>query len=214
MKKNRTMRVAVLMLALTLLTCCFVGSTFAKYTSSANGSDSVTVAKWNVTAQGTGDDAALDISGSAKEIDFDLFNTILDTTGAEEDAVVTGKIAPGTNGAFDLNVTNGSEVMVSYKIDFEVDKQWPTNFLFQVVVNGVEGEWKNSIDDVTGYMNFTDNKKVDVVVNWKWAFETDADSNPSNGISGDAADTADGVAANSYNVTVDITVEQIDKAPV
>ena len=31
MKKNRTMRVAALLLALTLMTSCFVGGTFAKY---------------------------------------------------------------------------------------------------------------------------------------------------------------------------------------
>lgn len=48
MKKNRTMRAAVLMLALTLITSCFVGSTFAKYTTGVAASDTARVAKFGV----------------------------------------------------------------------------------------------------------------------------------------------------------------------
>ena len=46
MKKTKFMRAALLLLVLTLITSCFVGGTFAKYTTSANGSDSARVAKW------------------------------------------------------------------------------------------------------------------------------------------------------------------------
>ena len=46
MKKNRTMRAAALLLALTLMTSCFVGGTFAKYTTSSTGEDSARVAYW------------------------------------------------------------------------------------------------------------------------------------------------------------------------
>lgn len=48
MAKNRTMRVAVLMLALTLITSCFVGGTFAKYITSDSATDKARVAKWGV----------------------------------------------------------------------------------------------------------------------------------------------------------------------
>ena len=39
MKKTKLMRAALLLLVLTLITSCFVGGTFAKYTTSAEGSD-------------------------------------------------------------------------------------------------------------------------------------------------------------------------------
>ncbi len=39
MKKNWTVKVAALMLALTMITACFVGSTFAKYVTKAEGQD-------------------------------------------------------------------------------------------------------------------------------------------------------------------------------
>lgn len=56
-KKNWTLRAAVLMLALVLITSCFVGGTFAKYVTSGTGGDHARVAKWGVTvaAHGTGD---------------------------------------------------------------------------------------------------------------------------------------------------------------
>ena len=56
-KKNWTMRAAVLMLALVLITSCFVGGTFAKYVTSGDAADHARVAKWGVTvtAHETGD---------------------------------------------------------------------------------------------------------------------------------------------------------------
>ena len=57
LKNNRTMRAAVLLLALVLITSCFVGGTFAKYVTSGDAADHARVAKWGVTvtAHGTGD---------------------------------------------------------------------------------------------------------------------------------------------------------------
>jgi hypothetical protein len=48
MKKNWITKVAVLMLALVMVTSCFVGGTFAKYVTRAEGQDSARVAKWGV----------------------------------------------------------------------------------------------------------------------------------------------------------------------
>ena len=57
LKKNWTLRAAVLMLALVLITSCFVGGTFAKYVTSGTSGDNARVAKWGVTvtAHETGD---------------------------------------------------------------------------------------------------------------------------------------------------------------
>ena len=54
MRKNKSMRVASLLLALTLITSCFVGGTFAKYVTDAQGTDTARVAKWGVTVQASG----------------------------------------------------------------------------------------------------------------------------------------------------------------
>lgn len=47
-KKRILTRVLIVIAALTLLSCCFLGSTFAKYVTNANGSASVGVAKWDI----------------------------------------------------------------------------------------------------------------------------------------------------------------------
>lgn len=49
------MRVAGLLLALVLVTSCFVGGTFAKYTTGNYGEDNARVAKFGVAVQGTSD---------------------------------------------------------------------------------------------------------------------------------------------------------------
>ena len=54
MKKTKLMRAALLLLVLTLITSCFVGGTFAKYTTSEKGSDTARVAKWGVEITANG----------------------------------------------------------------------------------------------------------------------------------------------------------------
>lgn len=48
-KKRILTRVLIVIAALTLLSCCFLGSTFARYTTSANGTAAIGVAKWDIT---------------------------------------------------------------------------------------------------------------------------------------------------------------------
>lgn len=50
-KKRILTRVLIVIAALTLLSCCFLGSTFAKYVTSANGSGTVSIAKWDVSVR-------------------------------------------------------------------------------------------------------------------------------------------------------------------
>lgn len=53
-KKRILTRVLIVIAALTLLSCCFLGSTFARYVTSASGSGTVGVAKWSITITGSG----------------------------------------------------------------------------------------------------------------------------------------------------------------
>lgn len=54
-KKKRILpRLFAALVILTLVSCCFIGSTFARYTSSSTGSATVSVAKWSITAEGNG----------------------------------------------------------------------------------------------------------------------------------------------------------------
>lgn len=48
-KKSIVSKLLLLVLLLTLVSCCFLGSTFARYTSRGTGSATVSVADWNIS---------------------------------------------------------------------------------------------------------------------------------------------------------------------
>ena len=51
-RSSMMVRLVAVLAVVMMFTMCFVGGTFAKYTSSATGTDSATVAKWGVTVTG------------------------------------------------------------------------------------------------------------------------------------------------------------------
>lgn len=53
-KKNIFVKLFVALVALTLISCCFLGSTFARYTSGGSGSASVDIAKWDIALTSNG----------------------------------------------------------------------------------------------------------------------------------------------------------------
>lgn len=122
-KKNWTLRAAVLMLALVLITSCFVGGTFAKYVTSGTGGDNARVAKWGVTvtAHETGDIFA-------KSYD----NTVI----AEGEYKV---IAPGTKKDNAALVTLSGKPEVSVKVTYNADSF------------SLTGNWKGADNDDTFY---------------------------------------------------------------
>ena len=104
MKKNRMMRAASFLLVAVLLTTSVISGTFAKYVTTATGSDSARVAKWGVTITANGE----------------MFKTNYDNTAisavAEEDIV-----APGTTGSLVAMTLSGApEVKVEVKYESEL----------------------------------------------------------------------------------------------
>lgn len=111
MKKNRTMRAAALLLALTLMTSCFVGGTFAKYTTSDSATDTARVAKWGVTVLASGNLFGKDYNPNSAGADGDKI------CAATSDSVSAGTnvVAPGTKNDVGLTVSISGTPEVSYK---------------------------------------------------------------------------------------------------
>lgn len=121
-KTGKTMRVAGLLLALVLVTSCFVGGTFAKYVTSGTGADHAKVAKWGVkvTAHETGD----------------IFASTYDQIEGQDNTVIAGDnykvIAPGTEkenaAVVSLSGKPEVKVKVTYKADdFALTGKWAYN---------------------------------------------------------------------------------------
>jgi len=207
MKKNRLMRIAALMLVLTLATSCFVGGTFAKYTSTATVDDVAKVAKWSVKL-GTEQIA----STTSTDVEIDLFTTISDVDGSGDDAQVKdGKlIAPGTSGSFALSLTNESEVDAKYTMSLAAAETGGDIPIEYTLTPTVADSWKSDITELNTADSLKDEAlamgatdQATAVVYWRWVFNGD-----------DAADTALGVAAQttapSVTVTATIVIEQVD----
>ena len=233
-KKNVLMRSAGLLLALVLVTSCFVGSTFAKYTTSADATESARVAKFGVT-----------LTAHAGEM-FKTTYTKTDTsfTLAENTVVssdTTSKlVAPGTDGRMaEFGMTGKPEVAV--RVSYEVKKFELTNWTTDghdeycplvFTVNGTEYKIGNTgitnvaqlQTAVTGAINaYTKDYEANqdlsgktadnLQIAWKWAFEDTAVG----AYQTDAKDTALGnraannvADAGKIDFAVTMTVTQID----
>lgn len=235
-KKNWTLRAAVLMFALVLITSCFVGGTFAKYVTSGSGTDSARVAKFGVTVTANGTMFAKEYATDDQTVVGTIAKSVIST-----DKVV----APGTesNGDFVAATVTGTPevaVRVSYKLDTATlqlenwkdgDGQFYCPLVFKVktpdgntVISGMEFQTAEAmkaalVNAVAAYTRDyapgTDlsGKAADTLaISWEWPFETGTDADkPANNVKdtflGDEA--AAGRAA-TVSLTLATTVTQID----
>jgi len=222
MRKNKAMRLASALLVLTLLTTCAISSTFAKYVTKTEGSDSARVAYW-----GFDQDAKTTI---------DLFSTAYDDTvkSANTDKV----IAPGTTKeasfAFGYTGNTGKSITapeVDYTLTVSVDTNGSNtteldkneNFVWTLRKGSSESRTYNTLADLvkaiealSGDESGTKTYKAgtlpsaftsadeEYTIGWVWKFTKDTQ--------GDEADTAMGNAETLENValTITITATQVD----
>jgi len=200
MKKKLSMRIASCLLIALLMSTCLTSGTFAKYTSSAAANDAARVAKWSFDV-GSGNNFVAN-----KTFAFDLFETVNDTllqNGAlvADTDVQNSRIAPGTQGSFDLVMTNTSEVESRVKLAFD----WNSlddyiTFQYSVV------DTENVPMDANGdYYAVPIGKTIICKVTWVWPYHTT-----------DTQDTADSIAGakplenRQFAVSATVTAEQVD----
>ena len=217
MKKNTMMRVASALLVAVLLSTCAISGTFAKYTSTASGSDTARVAKWSIEVNDTTNDIAV----GNPSITFDLFNTVNDTANPDaNDADVVDDanvaiIAPGTTGSYTLDIWNTSEVTAKYAIEFEVVSN-TNNIPIQYSLDG--STWKNTIAEIKIVDSDAttlpaQNGAKSETVYWRWAFDEETSGkHPDQTNAKDTAlgITADDATAPSITIKATITATQVD----
>lgn len=114
MKKNKAMRLASVLLVLTLLTTCMTAGTFAKYTTGAEGTSTARVAKFGVNV-------SVDASKAFGEKYGDE-NAIVTSkdTGVTVDASDNKEVvAPGTKGEITFSITGTPETKVDLSISLD-----------------------------------------------------------------------------------------------
>ncbi len=205
--KNKLQRFMILVIALTVVSLMLVSGTYAKYTTSATGSDTATVAKWSIIL---GTDTEIAVTPS-NNLAFNLFDTILDTaTDAAETDVASGKIiAPGTYGKFNLDIKNASEVNAKYSVTLALTNASSIPIEFSTD----KSTWTS---DLTSFnqaeKNIAMGVKDTIEVYWRWAYERGGDA--ATITTNDATDTGFGITARTSAPTVKvqatINVTQVD----
>lgn len=201
MKKIRNIFVVTLVL-LTVISMGNVAGTYAKYTSKETATDTARVAKWDVKF------------GNDTTFKFNLFDTILDSNGSAETDVKDGKpneniIAPGTKGAFSIDVTNNSEVTADLFVSLKETTTSGIPLQYRVVYNGTAGDWKTSIADVELPANTTlpfgtTGNTGTIKIEWQWLYEKGDDQTAID--ANDVADTTLGEASTPATVTIEATL--------
>ena len=98
-KKNIASKLVLVLFVLTLLSCCLLGSTFARYVSGGNGSASVGIAKWDVNVD----------TSVESTIKFDKLSPSMDTA------------ASGTNRTHSTGLVKVAEITNSGEVDEKVE---------------------------------------------------------------------------------------------
>lgn len=211
MKKNRTLRVSALLLALTLITTCFVGGTFAKYITSDDATTTARVANWGFKS------TSMTLNG--------LFSTDYTNVKSNDADLV---VAPGTTGqkefAFHYDDANGAKPEVAYTFtvdttDSAIDNGLKAELLWSLDDEDYDLTWDQLLTEIktlsgdnTGTKQYAAgelpaafaNDTTNHTIYWKWIFEDGADEQEK--ATSNAADTALGNAATLDEVTLKITI--------
>ncbi len=165
MKKNWTMRVALLIVALSLITSCFVSGTFAKYVTSGSSTDNARVAKFGVTVIGSSDLFAT--TYAKDDTTFTLSANSVESSNSDK------LVAPGTTGSlskFALTGTPEVAVRVTYDVtSFTIGNNWidkldTTKFYFPITITIVNPTTSPATTTTINGLDYADAASLEAAV--------------------------------------------------
>lgn len=228
MKTERKTRIAPRLFAalvvLTLLSCCFLGVTYARYSSSSTGSAGVSIAEWNIAFNKNVDEGSTiltfsnlspdDREGSADYVrshstEPTLVATITNNSAVSATVSVAASLAP----TFTYEIGGFTDSYSEYKYNGGADlgntfAEADIARLFSI----------KFYSDDEGTTEFTDTTllpgaKVDIYAVVTWTTNDDYGATD-NFTAGDAIDTFVGMYVDNANWTLTYTAVQASEAPV
>ena len=223
MKKNKMMRIASVLLVAVLLSTCVISGTFAKYVTSASGSDSARVAKFGVVVAVNVDGAFASEYAATADVATGtaIAKTVISST-KDENENLTNVLAPGTAGWLLESVTISGEPEVAVNVSaeatltltgWEVEGEYYCPLIITVDSTALHGTNYESAEEFAAAVeelldleaNFAPNAPLSYnhTVAWRWEFEGAASSKQT-----DENDTKLGNAGNAtiaFNLTITVT---------
>lgn len=190
---SKSKKIILILAILIAIVLSFIGGqTFSKYIAEVRGEGVAEVARWSFK-----------VNGQAQEV-----QTINLASTCNNETLINNKIAPGTEGAFNIIVDGtGSDVGIEYNVKFENEMNKPQNLKF--IYSGVTYDSITDLEDkLTGVINANaENKVTTMTVNWEWEYETG--SNEDEKLANDKIDTQNAQDITNYTFDVVVTGTQV-----
>lgn len=195
MKKIRNFLIVALVIC-TAVTFSEVAGTYAKYTSTAQLTDTARVAKWDIDVEG----ADMTASTNINLFDHTDANTLATGTDGKK------LIAPGTKGSFAIDVQNKGEVTAEYTIAFTATNA--SNIAIEYSLD--EQTWTTDITTLSVSDDLAIGSQASTeTIYWRWSFERG--ENDSDKAANNTTDTTLGLAGTAtVTVVATITATQVD----
>lgn len=221
MKKNKALTAAFSVFALTMVSMCAIGGTFAKYAAQGSGNDSATVAAWGIELTVSGDNALYDDSKSGDEVTAKAVTENTKTAPGTYQKLATVELTGTPEVAYEITVNANLDLGDKWVVDGDVycplvftvgGTPYEIDGINITTTAELEAAVEKAIiiaiaggDGLTNVQSYDAGVAVptsanEVLIDWTWAFDGDS-----------AKDTKLGTAANA-SVKLDLTVkvEQVD----
>lgn len=188
-KKKALIAIAILS---TILLAFIGGQSYSKYASKITGTGTLDVATWSFK-----------VNGSTEER-----QTIsLVSTNYNPATLADGKIAPGTEGSFNIAVDGSeSEARIWYTISIIKSDSAPRNLYFTFAGNKFQANELNTVVSASIDVGNTHQAVKTFPIEWHWDFETGSGEEIA---ANDKIDTEDAKNAEEFTFDVIVKAEQL-----
>lgn len=187
-------KIVFIVAILSMIVVSFMGGqSFSKYVSQVKGYGQFDIAKWSFLVNGQ--------ESSMSTIDL--------SSTCNNETLINNKIAPGTEGNFNIEIdASGSEVGIQYQVTFNEKSQKPHNLYF-IYNSSTYANFDDLAFALKGIINAdAENKKISIPIKWIWSYETG--NSPELREPEDAEDTQDGKTLQNYAFDVIVTGTQVE----
>ena len=191
---SKKKKVILIISVLVCLLLSFIGGkSYSKYVSEVRGDGMAEMATWNFK-----------VNGKKEQV-----QTIQLESTYDNETLGKHKIAPGTNGSFNIMIDGtGSDVGINYNIKFTNESTKPTNlkFIYDDQEYGSIAELESIL---SGTIQANDEEKAKILtIYWEWPYETGNNENEI--VNNDEIDTQDAQNINTYTFNVVVSATQVE----
>ncbi len=190
---NKKKKILIIVAILSCIILAIIGGrSFSKYVSKITGEGNAEVATWNFKVNGESEQTEC----------IKLMST------CNNETLIDNKIAPGTEGGFDISIDGtGSDVEILYNIKFIDKNTKPTNLKF--IYNEQQYNNISELGDIlSGTINANDENKIkEYTIKWEWPYETG--NNETEIALNDTIDTEDAQSIEEYAFDIIVSGMQV-----